>query len=110
MLDPQEIISAMVEQGALEIDAMDSETGEIVYKVTDRLKEIAPAFYREISDQAYRDILSLWDKGLLEMNILLDSPEVSPTEAGLDRSNWKNLSAGEYGIMNTVMRRFEGGL
>jgi hypothetical protein len=108
MLDPQEIISAMVEQGALEIDAMDSETGEIVYKVTDKLKEIAPAFYREISEQAYRDILSLWNKGLLSMNMLEDSPEVSPTEAGLDRSNWKNLSAGEYGVMNTVMRGFEG--
>jgi hypothetical protein len=110
MIDPQEVISAMVEQGALEIDAMDTETGEIVYRVTDRLKEIAPSFYKEISEQAYRDILSLWHKGLLNMDILSDSPEVSPTEEGLDRSNWKDLSNGESGIMNTIMRGFEGSL
>jgi hypothetical protein len=110
MLDPKEIISALIALGALEIDAFDVESGQLVYKVTDKLNDLLPELYEEISSQAYKDTLSLWEKGLITMNIADPEPTVDISELGLDRKNWKNLSDGELSVMNTVMRMFEGGL
>ncbi len=110
MINPKEVIDALILNGALEISAMDSETGQMVYSVTEKMAEIAPEIYREISDQTQRDIMSLWEKGLLVVDLIAESPEVSLTETALDRGNWINLSDSEYSTMNTVMRMFEGGL
>jgi hypothetical protein len=110
MLDPKEIIGALIALGALELDAFDSETGQLVYKVTDKLGEIMPELYEEISSQAYKDTLSLWEKGLITMNVTDPHPVVAISEFGLDRNNWKGLSDGEFSVMNTIMRLFEGGI
>jgi hypothetical protein len=110
MLDPKDIIDALILNGALEVSAIDSETGQFVYTVTEKMAELAPEIYEEINNQIYRDVMNLWQKGLLMVNIMSDSPEVSPSEHGLDRANWTNLSDSEYSTMNTVMRLFEGGI
>ena len=110
MLDPQEIIDALISFGALELEAIDAESGQLVYRVTEKLKEVFPAMYDELSEQIYKDTMSLWQKGLLSMDVTSDNPLVSPTEAALDRANWTNLSDGEYSTMNTIMRAFEGGI
>jgi hypothetical protein len=110
MLNPKEVIDALILTGALEISAMDAETGEMVFAVTEKMERVAPEIYKEILEQANRDVLSLWEKGLLLMDITLDSPEVSPSEEALDRANWINLSESEYNTMNAVMRMFEGGI
>ena len=110
MLNAKEMIDALVSLGALEIDAMDIASGQVVYKVTEKLQKAFPTLYDEIYEQIYRDAMSLWEKGLVEMNVMSDSPSISPAEIGLDRNNWNNLSDGEYTMMNTIMRSFEGGI
>ena len=110
MLDPKDIIDALILNGALEVSAIDSETGQFVYTVTEKMAELAPEIYEEINNQIAKDIMTLWQKRLLIVNVMSDSPEVSPSEVGLDRANWINLSDSEYSTMNTVMRLFEGGI
>lgn len=110
MLDPKELIDALILSGALEISAMDSESGQMVYAVTDKMEELAPEIYREINDQIQRDVMSLWQKGLLAVDLLSNSPDISITELALDRANWIDLSDSEHSTMNTVMRAFEGGI
>jgi phosphomevalonate kinase len=110
MLNPKEMIDALILTGALEISAMDSETGEMVFAVTEKMEELAPEIYKEIVDQAHKDVMSLWAKGLLVMDVASESPEVCPSEEALDRANWLGLSNSEYSMMNTVMRMFEGGI
>jgi hypothetical protein len=109
MIDPKDMIDALILNGALEISAMDSESGQMVYAVTDKMAEVAPEIYKEISDQTHRDVMSLWSKGLLVVDIMSNSPDISLTELALDRANWIDLSDSEYSVMNTVMRMFEGG-
>lgn len=110
MLDPREVIDALILNGALEISAMDSETGQMVYAITEKMQELAPEIYRDIRNQIHKDVMSLWQKGLLIVDLMSDSPDVSPTEAALDRASWTDLSDSEYSTMNTVMRAFEGGI
>jgi hypothetical protein len=110
MIDPKDIIDSLILSGALEVTAIDSESGQLVYAVTDKMEELAPEIYREINDQIHKDVMSLWQKNLLIVDIMSDKPEVCPTEMALDRANWTNLSDSEYSTMNTVMRMFEGGI
>lgn len=110
MLDPKEIIDALILNGGLELSGIDSNSGQFVYAVTEKMAELAPEIYREINNQIYRDVMALWQRGLLMVNLISDSPEVSPSESGLDRANWTNLSDSEYSTMNSVMKLFEGGV
>jgi hypothetical protein len=108
VINPQEIIDSLINSGALEIDAMDSKTGQMIFKVTDKMIEVAPSLYESISEQIYSDVMSLWQKRLVSLDVMGKNPEVSPTEFGLDRNNWAGLSEGEESVMNTIMRGYEG--
>jgi hypothetical protein len=108
MIDPKDMIDALILEGALEIQGIDSSTGQIIYSVTDKMLKIAPEIYHEIEDSIHKTVLSLWEKGFLSMNIMDENPTVSPTEFALDRNVWTALSGQELHIMNTVMMRFEG--
>ena len=108
MIDPKDIIDALILQGALQIEGVDQDSGQTVFSVTDKMEEIAPEIYNEFQESLYQTVLSLWEKGYLNMNIMDQEPEVYPTEEALDRNTWKGLSYEELSVMNTVMKRFEG--
>jgi hypothetical protein len=108
VIDPKDIIDALILQGALSIEGIDEKTGQMIFSVTDKMKEIAPEIYDEFAEALHKTVLSLWEKGFINMNITEPEPVVSPTEFALDRSTWKGLSHEEISIMNTLMMRFEG--
>lgn len=108
--DPKDMIDELILNGALEIQGLDMETGQIVFSVTEKMIELAPELYYEIEESIHKVIMSLWEKGFLAMDVTAVSPNVSPTEAALDRNNWDVLSEEQRHVMNTVMRAFEGGI
>lgn len=105
-----EIMEALILSGALELEGIDMETGQMLYHVTDKMMDVAPELYRGIEESIHRTVLSLWAKGFLSMNVMDANPKVAPTEPALDRSNWSVLTQTEYDVMNSVMRAFEGGI
>ena len=44
-MSEDDFIDALILNGALEVAAIDMETGEALYKFTDKLKEISPELY-----------------------------------------------------------------
>ena len=42
-----EIISMLILEGALEIGALDAETGEFLYTITPKMKEVMPELYED---------------------------------------------------------------
>jgi hypothetical protein len=62
--------SAMVEhlinQGAVKMHSIDSD-GHIIYKITEKLKEVSPDLYEDIKDQYEDHIFRLVDKGPTSM-------------------------------------------
>lgn len=108
MIDPKEMIDALILQGALEIEGIDPETGEMVFSMTDKMKDIAPELYVEYEEALYRSVMSLWEKGFVVMNVMDEQPVVSPSEFALDRATWKALPPEELNVMKTLMMRFEG--
>jgi len=104
MFDPKSMIDALVAYGALEIDALDADSGEVIYKFTEKLRDVFPALYDEISDQIYKGAMSLWEKKLVDVNLLDEKPSVALTNFGSHRENWGSRSEGELSMMNTLMK------
>ena len=71
-----EIISMLILEGALEIGALDAETGEFLYTITPKMKEVMPELYEEHIRFINKDILNLWEKGFVDINFLEDDPVV----------------------------------
>lgn len=108
MIDPEELIDALILEGALLIEGIDQESGQMIFSITDKMQEIAPEIYREFEETLHKTVLSLWENGFLNMNVMDAEPKVSPTEYALDRNTWKGLTNEELHVMNTIMMRFEG--
>jgi uncharacterized PurR-regulated membrane protein YhhQ (DUF165 family) len=63
MSEEDNIIDELILTGALEIAGIDSTTGEFLYSVTPKLKDIMPELYQEHIDNVNKDIMALWEHG-----------------------------------------------
>jgi hypothetical protein len=50
-------------QNAIEVEGFDKSTGETVYSITDKLKEVAPEMYADLNKQFTAHMLALIDEG-----------------------------------------------
>lgn len=105
--EDQEFIDTLILEGALVISGVD-DRGEIVYNITDKLKELAPELYDGFLQLIKDSVMSLWEKGFLDMDITQENPLVKPTELALDRAKWDRLTEGESETLNSLMRAFGG--
>lgn len=68
MMNPK--VDAMVEhllnQGAVKMHSID-EDGHMLYKITDKLKEVSPELYEELRDQFEDHMFKLIDQGPITM-------------------------------------------
>lgn len=109
MIEPGELLDTLILEGALVIQGVD-EDGEIMYGFTDKLAKIAPELYNEFMEMIHSSVMSLWEKGFIDMNVADEDPVVSPTDFGLDRNNWTNLDNNETQTMIALVKSFEGEL
>lgn len=65
MNEPQ--IEAMIEhllmQNAIEFSGIDENTNEMLYSITDKLKEVSPVLYKDLKDQFEDHIFKLAKRG-----------------------------------------------
>ena len=57
------MIEHLILQNALEISSIDNNTGEILYSITDKLKEVNPKLYEQLRKQFERQMFELIDQG-----------------------------------------------
>lgn len=105
--EDQDFIDTLILEGALVINGVD-DNGNIVYNVTDKLKEMAPELYDSFLDMLKSSVMSLWQKGFVNMDVTLENPLVSPSELALDDSSWDMLTDEEQNTLNALMKAFRG--
>ncbi len=83
------LIDDLILQSGLEIAGIDPRTGEFLYSVTPKMKDIMPDLYEEHSQTVNREIMALWEKGFVEMDFNEDNPLVrlSPKAHDTDEIN-----------------------
>jgi hypothetical protein len=102
--EDQEIMDYLILNNALEVVAVDSKTGELLYSFTPKIKEIMPDLYEEHMNSVNSDILSLWERGYVNIDFLLDDPKITITKKALDKNELSKLSVDDLWSINQIKR------
>lgn len=85
------MIDELILSGALQVAGLDSETGEFLYQFTQKLKDVSPALYDEHVNHVNGELMRLWEKGLLDINMADENPIVKLTEKAFDDKELSEL-------------------
>ena len=66
-LKDQAMLEHLMLQGAVEFQGIDEQTGEMLYTITDKLKEVSPGVYDQLKDQYEHHMFQLIDQGPTRM-------------------------------------------
>lgn len=88
----KETIDRLILSGALQVAGIDSETGDFLYQFTDKLKHVSPELYDEHINHVNGELMKLWEKGLLNINLSDENPIVTLTEKAMDDNELAKLS------------------
>jgi hypothetical protein len=73
-----------LEIGAIEVEGVD-EDGEIIFSITEQAKDIAPELWQAHSDYIDRQLLDLFEKGIIDIEYNEDlEAEVKVSKAGIE--------------------------
>jgi DNA-binding MarR family transcriptional regulator len=99
-----EIINKLILNGGLEVSAMDQDTGEILYSFTPKIKELMPDLYEEHIQTVNQEVMNLWEKGFLEMDLFQSDPIITITEKALNKKYVDTLSKQEQWSLLEIIR------
>ena len=92
-MDPvDETIEALIISGAVEIVGIDPKTKEPLYKFNSSIQKIMPELYREHLNEVNNDIMTLWEKGFLDIDLLSEDPLVTLTDKAFDDFEVEKIS------------------
>jgi hypothetical protein len=102
--DEFDIIDNLILNGGLEFAGKDSETGEPLYKPTDRLKDIDNKLSEEMSIYFSEVVLKLWEKGFLDMDVTQKDPMVKLGPKSFDLTSIKSLPKDERVVVEQIVK------
>ena len=105
-MDEFDIVDSLILNGGLEFAGKDSETGETLYKPTQRLKEIDSKLSNELSIYFSEVTLKLWEKGFLDMDVTDRDPLVKLGPRSFDALAIKSLPKDERVVMEEIVKAF----
>jgi hypothetical protein len=105
--DSEEIIDFLILNGALEPSGVHEETGELLFSFTEKLEEVSPEIFNKLIDSFQLEILELWKKGFIEIDMTVESPLVSLTAKSLDLEARSELSEYENATLESVIRAMQ---
>lgn len=88
----QAMIDKLILSGAVEVAGVDSETGDFLYQFTNKLKDVSPELYHEHVNHVNGELMRLWEKGLIAMDVASDNPIVTLTPLAFDEEILSTLS------------------
>ncbi len=103
-MSEEDFIEALILNGALEIAAIDMESGEALYKFTDKLKEISPELYDTQQAMFHEELMSLWQDGFLDMDQMEENPKVTLTFKAFSASDVDKLDENKKSTLREVIR------
>ena len=97
-------IEELILNGALEVSGVDIDTGEMLYNFTDKLKDISPELFKDMSDYISTETMYLWSEGFLDIDVTEINPMVRLTEKALDDSEISKLSKEKQLTLREIIR------
>jgi hypothetical protein len=97
-------IEELILNGALEFSGVDIDTGEMLYNFTDKLKDISPELFKDMSDYISTETMYLWSEGFLDIDVTEINPMVRLTPKAFDDSEISKLSKEKQLTLREIMR------
>jgi hypothetical protein len=107
MSQANDAIEELILAGAMEVAGVSEETGELLYNFTPQLETLYPGLFSLVVNQVHGHVMSLWQKGFVDIDITEDNPMISLTEKGMNPTNLQELDEHEFLIMENIVRAFE---
>ena len=102
--EEDKIINGLILDGALEVSATDEETGELLYSFTPKIKEVMPDLYKEHVNAVNSEVMKLWEKGFLNLDLFVKDPIITITAKALNKEEIKGLSKQERWSLFEIIR------
>jgi hypothetical protein len=102
--DEEEIIDKLLLENALEVVGIDKSNGEFLYAFTPKIKDVMPELYDDHLNFVNSEIMTLWEKGYLDINFLEENPAVRLSEKAVDKEELNKLSNQELWSLEEIKR------
>lgn len=96
-------IEDLLLKGAISIVGIDN-SGEFLYSMNAEIKNVMPELYNQHLQDVNSEIMNLWSKGFLSINLMEEDPMVQLTAKALDKQSLSTLSSDELWSLQEVKR------
>jgi len=97
-------IEDLILSGALEVSGIDIDTGEMLYNFTDKLKDINPDLFKDMSDYISTETMALWAEGFLDIDVTETNPMVKLTQKAFDDAEVNKLPKEKQYTLKEIIR------
>ena len=102
--DEQTAIDYLMLNGGLQVAGIDEKTGEFLYTFTPKVKELMPELYHEHMNHVNNELMGLWEKGFINIDLMSDNPIVTLTQKALDPQEVARLSKEDQWSIEEIKR------
>jgi hypothetical protein len=102
--DENEMIEKLILEGGIEVAGIDSEDGSLLYSFTPKIKYLMPELYHDHMNAVNSEILSLWERGYVDIDLLSKDPIVTLTPKSLDEAEISKLNKREKWSIEELKR------
>lgn len=104
MSESADKIEELILSGALEVSGIDIDTGEMLYNFTDKLKDISPELFKDMSNYISTETMFLWAEGFLDIDVTENNPMVRLTQKALDDAEVSKLPKEKQYTLKEIIR------
>jgi len=98
------LIDDLILAGGLEISGIDERNGEFLYTITNKMKDLMPELYEEHMAHVNEEIMKLWEKGFVNVDMMSDDPIVTITPKAYNIIEVSKLSKEEVWSLEEIKR------
>lgn len=102
--DEQTAIDYLMLNGGLQVAGIDEKTGEFLYTFTPKVKELMPELYHEHMNHVNNELMGLWEKGFINIDLMSENPIVTLTQKALDPQEVARLSKEDQWSIEEIKR------
>jgi hypothetical protein len=99
-----ELINKLILDGAVEVAGIESDTGNFLYSFTPKIKELMPDIYQDHIKSVNDEVMNLWEKGFLDIDLLADDPIITITKKAISKESIATLSKNEIWSLSEIVR------
>ena len=102
-----QIVDNLILEGGIEFAGVDAETGEMLYTLTPKIKEIMPELYEEHVNFINNDLMALWEKGFVDIDLFSEDPLIYISNKSYDKNEVMKLSKEERWSLQELKRTID---